>query len=255
MEGDPTPSICHYQLRNDTRTLTRLPLVCVPLLRRSPLPPSFTTSLVPAAAFACALPSAHPPSLLRRQVGAQRCVGPHHFRAPPFTHPLCTDRPTCVATPLRPPSPCAHPVSVPPPSSRKPGRKGGSAHPPPACAVPHPALPPALPRPASPSPLRACRGRRRDSAPPPSFPFAGSSPLYPGCTPPRLHVLHPLCTHAGGRADRASPLPFRSRARPSAPAAPPPLVRMRGEGQEGQCAPPPSVRPSAQASPSLPPGL
>ncbi len=168
--------------------------------------------------------------------------------------------------PLCPPSHCVHPVSVPSPSSRKRGRKGGSAHPPPARAVPRPAPP----HPASPSPLCACWGRRRDSAPPPSFPFTGSSPLYLGCTPPRLHVLHPLCTHAGGRVDRASPLPFRSRASASARAAPPPpayappaararppppFVRMRGEGQGGQCAPPPSVRPSTRASPSLPPSL
>ncbi len=65
-----------------------------------------------------------------------------------------------------------------------------------------------------PHPLRECG---RDSAHPPF-----RSPIRLGCT-------HPACTspHAGGRADRASPLPFCSRAGPSARAAPPGLCATR----------------------------
>src|SRR6266702_4019765 len=153
--------------------------------------------------------------VLRRQVGAQRHVGPYHFRAPPVYSP-----------PLHPPSRRAHPVSAPSPFSRKRGRKRGSALPPPALS--------------------------RSPAPP--FPAPPPPPPHPACTPsvrPSARAApHPACTpsHAGGRADRASPIPFRSRAGPSAWAAPPParptrhpprarppFTRMRGEGQ---CAPP-----------------
>src|SRR6266702_4541630 len=111
----------------------------------------------------------------RRWVALHRRCPP---RSPPPSFPppapLCTGRPTCMATPFV--SPLCH------------------AHSPPHPVSPFPLPPPPPPCPASPSPLRACRGHRRDSAPPPSFPFAGSSPLYPGCTPPRLYALRPLCT-------------------------------------------------------------
>src|SRR6266702_4298092 len=76
----------------------------------SSLPPSFTTSFVPTPPFECALPAAHTSSFLCRQVGAQRCVGPHHCHASPVYSP-----------PLhRPPHLRGHPLCVPPLITRTP---------------------------------------------------------------------------------------------------------------------------------------
>src|SRR6266702_5850469 len=84
----------HFQLR----------LGCPSLLPTSSLPPSFTTSSIPTPLFECALPAAHTSSFLCRQVGAQRCVSPHHCHAPLVYSP-----------PLhRPPHLHGHPLCIPP---------------------------------------------------------------------------------------------------------------------------------------------
>jgi len=292
-------SICHYR-----------PLVCVPL---SSLPPSFTTSLVPAP------PSVHPSSFLRRH---PLWVPPLVVRTPfPHPHPfhvngdanrvVRTLLPLMHGPPPHPALPClALPPALPrlaplrpalPPFCAHARGAGGTVHHPPPfrslAAVPsaqaapdltctpstpfartlwagrteHPLslsirrlLPPAYALPAvharSLHPLHKCRGRdRRDSA---HLPFC--LPLYPGCTRPRLHALHPLYTHTGSQADRASPSPFPFVSRPlrpgcsplSPPAYMPPatrvpspaLARIRGKGRRYSAHPPPSVRPSARAT-------
>src|SRR6266702_2885692 len=53
----------------------------------------------------------------------------------------------------------------------------------------------------------------------PPIPF--HSPLCSSCTPPHLHALHPLRTHAGRRADRAPPHPFPFASRPLCPGCSP----------------------------------
>src|SRR6266702_1015825 len=119
----------------------------------SSLSPLFTTSVVPTPL------SAHLPSFLLRQVGAQRCVSPHHFRASPvYSPPLCRlphlrGYPLCV-----PPLVTCTPIPLPCPL-----RANGDANGvvctllPPVCSPPRPASPcphalPRLARPASPCP-------------------------------------------------------------------------------------------------------
>src|SRR6266702_7285540 len=191
-------------------------------------------------------PHSPPPSLPPPRLHAlSRLCPPHPFCAgrwvhkgvsaptisapPPFTHPFAQTTPLALPPPLRPPSCRTHSVSVPSPSSRKQGRKGGSAHPPPThvqsacpalpCPLPCLALP-ILPRPARPPLCMHARGTGGTVHHPPPFPFPGSGAICPSCTPPQLHALHPLCTYAGGRAERASSLPsVRERAPP--PTLPP----------------------------------
>src|SRR6266702_5219763 len=133
--------------------------------------------------------------VLHRQVctGAQRYVGPYHFHAPPFTHPLCT--PPLVA---RTPFPRPHPF-----------RANGDAN-----GVVRSLLPllrGPLPCPVSPHPL-PCPAL-------PALPFAHMPGAQEGqcATPPPFHsqaavpsaqaAPHPACTPSVRPSARAAPHP------------------------------------------------
>src|SRR6266702_492814 len=232
----------------------------------SSLPPSLTTSLIPGPPFAYALPSARTPPFYTDRWGHKGVSAPHHFRPLPFTRPLRTGRPTYWPPPLRPPSRRAHPVPAPSPFRAYGDAKGVVRTLLPLVRGPPPRPCPAPPRPPRPPLCAHAGGAGGTVLHPPSFPFAGSSPLCPGCTPLQLPALHLLCAHAGGRADRASPLPFRSRAGSSPRAAPPPglcatrraralpLCTHAGEAQGTVPPPPPSPGgPPPPAAPRPPP--
>src|SRR6266702_6882520 len=106
-------------------------------------------------------------------------------------------------------------------------------------------------------------GHRRDSAPPPSFPFA-DNPLRPGCSTPHPRFTRPtlpahpprLCAHAGGAGwtvrlplfsggGDCPHLPFAS----SPPPPPPPFLAR--PGPRGDPPPPPS--PAGGPPPPAPP--
>src|SRR6266702_1986373 len=172
----------------------------------SSLSPLFTTSVVPTPL------SAHLPSFLLRQVGAQRCVGPHHLRPSPiYSPPLC-----------RPPHLPGYPLCVPPLVARTPiplprpfhanGDTNGVVRTllPLVCGLPRPASPcphalPHLARPASPCPscLALPTPPFRLRAVVPSTPAA----QHPSCTPSTLFA----CTLGAGRRECPPSLPFARR--------------------------------------------
>src|SRR6266702_179639 len=161
--------------------------------------------------------------------------------------PLPFLRPPVYSPPLQPPSRRTHPVSAPSPFSCKRGCKRGSALPPPALArspaLPCLAPPSALPCPSCPPLCAHAGGAKGTVRHPTSFPFAGSSPICPGCTPPRLHALRsplrpgctPPCLHVlarWGQGGQSVPHPFLFPSRPlrlgcslSRPAYAPPATR------------------------------
>ncbi len=190
--------------------------------------------------------------------------------------------------PLHPPSCLAHPISVPLPFSHKRGCKWGSVHPPPTCAQ-SPALPCptscscevlspvspcplpclTLPHPACPHlcthaggaegtvchPLLSIRGQQS--------PLPGLHLTPPTCPPPPLHacwgqgrqsvpLLFPICEQAS--LPGLLPLSPPAYTPPAACTLPHPLHECWGRAG-GTVHTPPSIHPSTQAMPPLPPGL
>jgi len=174
------------------------------------------------------LPHSHPPictpPILSAQTGGctKVCWPPPFAHPPHLLTPFAQTTPLVWPPPLHPPSHCMHPDSTPSPFSCKWGHKWGRVHPPPACvwsAPPCLALPlalPCLPCLTLPALCFACMPGVQEGqcAIPPPFSLRAAVPSA------WLHALHPLCTHAGGREDRASSLPFHLQEGTSAWAAP-----------------------------------
>src|SRR6266702_2602130 len=184
------------------------------------MPPSLTTSLVPA-------PHLRTPSRLRtphlstQTGGCTKVSRPPPFPRPPvYSPPLHRPWPP----PFRPPSHRAHPVSAPSPFRAYGDAKG----------VVRTLLP--LVRGPPPSPLRACRGRRRPYAPPPLLPVRGQQSPLPGLHPTPAARPPPPLHACWGQGGQSVPPPFPFTSRPLRPARPPP--------------PPPSPHPPP--SPRLP---
>src|SRR6266702_3196741 len=184
---------------------------------------------------------------------------------PLFTHPFAQTAPLALPPPLRPPLVARTPFPRPHPLRANEDAKGV------VCTLLPLVRSPAPPHLAPPcltfhtlhfARMPGAQEGQCATSPPfrlwAAVPSTWAAPR-PACTPstPFAHTLGAgqterppsLSVHEQAPPPRLLPLP---RLMPHLPRPPPPFARMRWEGQEGQCASPPSIRPSTQASPPPP---